>query len=163
LFLNEGTSVLVANWFSSVVSTRIGVVMAFEELWYVSDELWEVVARELPVPARRFRFPGRKRVPDRLCFEGIVFVLRSGLPWRRVPRHDDRPCGVTCWRRFEEWASDGVWDRLHESLVCELGVAGALDLDRAIVDSSQALAKKGANLSAKARSTGAARASNATS
>jgi transposase len=131
--------------------------MVTEPLWHVSDGLWERVERELPVVSRRYRFPGRKRVSDRQCFEGIVFVLRSGLPWRHVPRQGGRPCGVTCWRRFQEWTRAGVWERLQDVLVSELGAAGGVNLERAIVDSAQAVAKKGAKSSAKARSIGADR------
>ena len=43
--------------------------------WIVSDELWELVEPLLPVKERRFRYPGRKRLPDRLALQGILFVL----------------------------------------------------------------------------------------
>jgi transposase len=47
--------------------------------WVVSDELWEWVEPLLPKKARRFRYPGRKRLPDRkVC--GILFVLHTGSP-----------------------------------------------------------------------------------
>ena len=137
--------------------------MSLEPLWQVSDELWARVEGLLPRRGRRFRFPGRKRVSDRLSFEGIVFVLRTGLPWQRVPRHDGRPSGTTCWRRFNEWTQAGVWEQLHAVLVDELDEQGRVNLDRVLVDSSQSLAKKGAKSSAKAPPTGAGRASSATS
>ena len=49
--------------------------------WIVSDELWELVEPLLPVKERRFRYPGRKRLPDRLALQGILFVLHTGIPW----------------------------------------------------------------------------------
>src|SRR3954452_22906779 len=76
----------------------VGVVMAWEP-WRVSDGFWERVAPLLPVGERRFRYPGRKRLDDRVCLEGILFVLCSGLPWDAVPR-ELGVSGVTCWRRF---------------------------------------------------------------
>ena len=44
----------------------------------------------LPVPERRFRYPGRKRYPEWACLEGILTVLRWGIPWRELPQ---RPAG----------------------------------------------------------------------
>jgi hypothetical protein len=47
--------------------------------WIVSDELWELVEPLLPKKERRFRYPGRKRLPDRLALQGILFVLQTGI------------------------------------------------------------------------------------
>ena len=138
--------------------------MVSESFYAVSDELWDRVAPLLPEPRpRRFQYPGRLPADDRACLEGIVYVLRSGMPWRTVPRHDGRPCASACYRRFREWSLAGVWDRLHQVLVDELGAHGQVDAQRAVVDSSLILAKKGASYSAKARTIGAGRAASATS
>ena len=96
----------------SVVSVRMGVVMAGEHL-EVSEALWLRIEPLLPVPARRFRFPGRKRIDDRLCLEGILYVLRWGVPWRALPLAEGGPSGGTCWRRFREWTDAGVWDQVR--------------------------------------------------
>ncbi|WP_453086947.1 transposase [Streptomyces olivochromogenes] len=46
----------------------------------VSDDLWERIAPLLPQsPERRYRYPGRLRVPDRVALAGIVYVLRKGV------------------------------------------------------------------------------------
>ncbi len=45
----------------------------------ISDELWEVLHPLLPVPQRRFRYPGRKRLDDRACLDGILYVLATGI------------------------------------------------------------------------------------
>jgi transposase len=163
-FVKEGTSGWVANWvLVRVVDEDSGVVME-AEFYRVSDALWDRVAPLLPELApRRFRYPGRLPADDRACLEGIVYVLRSGMPWRTVPRHDGRPCASACYRRFREWSQAGVWDRLHQVLVDELGAHGQVDAQRALVDSSLILAKKGAMDSGKARTIGADRASSATS
>jgi transposase len=47
--------------------------------WIVSDELWELVEPLLPKTQRRFRYPGRKRLPDREALQGILFVLHTGI------------------------------------------------------------------------------------
>ncbi len=53
--------------------------------WIVSDELWELVEPLLPRRERRFRYPGRKRLPDRQALQGILFVLHTGIAWRHLP------------------------------------------------------------------------------
>ena len=50
-----------------------------------SDELWERIRRLLPVQRRR-RWPGRKRMDDRACLNGILFVLSTGIGWDRLPQ-----------------------------------------------------------------------------
>ena len=47
--------------------------------WIVSDGLWELVEPLLPRVERRFRYPGRKRLPDREALQGILFVLHTGI------------------------------------------------------------------------------------
>src|SRR5215208_1063181 len=53
--------------------------------WIVSDELWELIEPLLPKVERRFRYPGRKRLPDRRALQGILFVLHTGIAWQHVP------------------------------------------------------------------------------
>ena len=48
--------------------------------WIVSDELWERIEQLLPKVERRFRYPGRKRLPDREALQGILFVFAHGDP-----------------------------------------------------------------------------------
>ena len=131
--------------------------------WLVSDELWGLVEPLLPARERRFRYPGRRRLPDRECLSGILFVLHTGIPWQDLPLELGYGSGVTCWRRLEEWHQAGVWERLHRLLLERLRRADAIDFSRAIVDSSQVQAKKGAPRRARARSTAAARAPSTTS
>jgi transposase len=50
---------------------------------------------------------------------------------------------TTCWRRLEEWAKAGVFDRLQLVLLDELGAAGRVDLERVSVDSFSLRAVKG--------------------
>ena len=123
--------------------------------WVVSDALWELVEPLLPARERRFRYPGRKRLPDRQCLQGILYVLHTGIPWQNLPSELGFGSGVTCWRRLEEWHQAGVWERLHRTLLDRLRAADRIDFSRAIVDSSQVQAKKGAPRRARARSTGA--------
>ena len=52
----------------------------------VSEELWEVVAPLLPPPRHDKQKAGRPRVPDRAALAGIIFVLKTGIPWEYLPR-----------------------------------------------------------------------------
>ena len=49
------------------------------------DPLWDLVEPFLPFPPR-WPQGGRGRVSDRACLTGIVFVLRSGIPWQMLPQ-----------------------------------------------------------------------------
>ena len=64
----------------------------------VPDELWMIVGPLLP-PEPPKPNGGRPRVPDRAALAGIIFVLKSGIPWRMLPKGLGFGRGVTCWRR----------------------------------------------------------------
>src|SRR5207249_12172837 len=119
--------------------------------WIVSDELWELVGPLLPVKERRFRYPGRKRLPDRQALQGILFVLHTGMSWTHLPSELGFGSGVTCWRRLDEWQRAGVWERLHQLLLARLRAAGEIEWSRAVADASHVQAKKGAPRRARAR------------
>jgi transposase len=121
--------------------------------WIVSDELWELVEPLLPKVERRFRYPGRKRLPEREALQGILFVLYTGISWPHLPLELGFGSGVTCWRRMDEWQKAGVWERLHEQLLARLQAAGEIEWSRAIADASHVQAKKGAPRRARARLT----------
>ena len=109
----------------------------------VSDDLWAVIAPLLPKEPPR-PTGGRPRVPDRACLTGIIFVLQSGIPWEMLPQELGCGSGMTCWRRLRDWQAAGVWDRLHRTLLDQLGTADQLDWSRACLDSASIPAKKGA-------------------
>src|SRR5262245_43127050 len=98
------------------------------------DPLWNLIAPLLPVPPPRPN-GGRPRVPDRVCLTGILFVLRSGIPWQMLPRELGCGSGMTCWRRLHDWQHEGIWDLLHFALLNWLARDGDIDWSRAIVDS----------------------------
>jgi transposase len=66
---------------------------------------------------------------------GIVFVLKTGVPWKALPATSDFPSGHTC-RRLLEWDKRGVWRRLWQSILAELRAEGRLSWGRGVVDSS---------------------------
>lgn len=69
----------------------------------VSDALWAVVAPLLPARRVRPDRRGRPRVPDRAALTGILFVLKSGIPWEMLPQERGCGAGMTCWRRLRDW------------------------------------------------------------
>ncbi len=102
----------------------------------VDDELWELIQPLLPPPKpRRRRYRGRKPLDNRQALTGILFVLKSGIPWEMLPPEMGCGSGMTCWRRLREWQEAGVWQRLHELLLSKLRKADQIDWSRAVVDS----------------------------
>lgn len=101
----------------------------------VSDELWQVIASLLPAAPPKPK-GGRPRVPDRAALTGILFVLRSGIPWSMLPQ--ELGCGspMTCWRRLREWQEAGVWEKIRCVLLKRLREADRIQWERAVVDSA---------------------------
>lgn len=77
----------------------------------VPDELWEIIEPQLP-PEQPKRKGGAPRKPDRACLGGIIFVLRSGIPWEMLPQEMGFGSGMTCLRRLRDCYAAGVWKRL---------------------------------------------------
>lgn len=103
----------------------------------VDDELWSLVSPLLPPPKPRpYGHPGRKPRDDRSVFEGIVFVLRTGIPWEWVPQQMGCGSGMTLWRRLRDWQNAGAWQRIYEVLLAKLQQAHQIDWSRAAIDSS---------------------------
>ena len=110
---------------------------------YVPNELWMIIEPLLP-PELPKPNGGRPRVPDRAALAGIIYVLKSGIPWGMLPKGLGFGSGVTCGRRLRDWQKAGVWRRLHRVLLDELGKAGLIDWSRASLDSASVPAKRGA-------------------
>ena len=125
------------------------------------DDLWSRIAPLLP-PARPRPRGGRPPVPDRAALTGILFVLRTGLPWEYLPAEMGCGCGMSCWRRLHEWQQAGVWAALHRALLEHMEQSGQLDWSRASLDSTSLAAKKGGPRRGRTPRTAAGRAPSAT-
>jgi transposase len=108
----------------------------------VPDELWMIMDPLLPPELPKLN-GGRPRVPDRAALAGIIYVLKSGIPWGMLPKGLGFGSGVTCWRRLRDWQKAGVWRRLHRVLLDALGKAGMIDWSRVSLDSASVPAKRG--------------------
>jgi transposase len=115
----------------------------------LSDELWQVIEPLLPPELPKPK-GGRPRVSNRAALTGILFVLRTGIPWEMLPQELGCGSGMTCWRRLRDWHEAGVWHRLHQVLLDRLGEQDRIDWSRASLDSATVRAK-GAPLCVKRR------------
>ena len=60
---------------------------------------------------------GRPRLDDRKALTGILFVLKTGIPWEDLPCEMGCGSGMTCWRRLRDWQADGTWVKIHGALL----------------------------------------------
>src|SRR5262249_11056073 len=77
--------------------------------WSIPDDLWECIAAL--IPRRQNRHPyggGRPPVPDRVCLEAILYVLRTGRQWKALDATRFVP-GSTAHDRFQLWQRQGVF------------------------------------------------------
>jgi transposase len=101
----------------------------------LSDHLWESI---------RFLFPphpvhskgGRPFLDDRKVLTGILFVLKTGIPWEDLPQEMGCGCGMTSWRRLRAWQKAGVWQEILGFLLEVLRFLKRLDFSRFLIDSS---------------------------
>jgi transposase len=126
----------------------------------VTDELWEVIEPLLPEEPPKPK-GGRPRIDDRAALTGIIFVLKSGIPWEMLPQEMGCGSGMSCWRRLKEWQEAGVWARLHQKLLDRLGEADQIEWERASLDAASVAAPRGAKRPARTRQIRANRARSA--
>lgn len=118
----------------------------------LDDRLWEIIEPLLPPPKRRRkRYPGRKPIGHRQALSAILFVLKTGLAWERLPQELGWGSGMTAWRRLHAWQKKGVWKKIHAALLAHLQQADQIDWSRAIVDSSSVRAVHGGKKRARTR------------
>jgi len=109
----------------------------------INDELWRQIEPLLPPPkVRRSRFPGRKPLDHRKVLTGIIFVLKTGLPWSELPMELGCGSGMSCLNYLRQWQKQGLWDRLQQVLQAELQAAGEIDWARACAARSTRQRKK---------------------
>src|SRR5918999_1852722 len=79
----------------------------------LSDAEWAYLKPYLPAPKKRGR--GRPKVHSpRKILNAVFYLLKSGCPWRLLPR--DFPPWKTVYHWFRKWRMDGTWERLNTAL-----------------------------------------------
>jgi transposase len=114
------------------------------------EELWKQIRPLLPAHPPQPK-GGTLWKSDRDCLRGILFVLRTGIPWSLLPVEAFGVSGVTCWRRLRDWTSSGVWPRLHARLVGVLEELGAVDHSIGLIDSASVRAVFGGRIRGRIR------------
>ena len=77
----------------------------------LTDSQWQAIESLLP---GRIGDPGRTAVDNRLFVNAILFVAKTGIPWRDLPERFGKWNSV--WRRFDRWCAAGVWAELSRVL-----------------------------------------------
>lgn len=107
----------------------------------LKDEQWKLIESILPALPTRPDKRGRPWQDSRAVMNGILWVLRTGAPWKALP--DRYPPYQTCHRRFQRWATSGIFEKILRMLAQDLKDRGGLDLRECFIDGSFAGAKKG--------------------
>ncbi len=89
----------------------------------LSDAQWEKIEPEVPGKPGD---PGRSGDDNRLFVEGVLWIVRTGSPWRELPKEFGNWNSV--FQRFRRWAHKGVFESLFKSL------SGDPDFEYAIID-----------------------------
>jgi transposase len=108
----------------------------------LTDEQWEVLSVSFGQPAATGRPPRERRE----VFEGILWILRAGAPWRDLP--EEFGPWQTVWRLFDEWNSDGTLEEAFRRLQRLCAEAGEISdelwcLDGTIVRAARCAAGGG--------------------
>jgi transposase len=113
----------------------------------LTNEQWNIVGRLLPAQEARANRRGRPWSDRRKVFNGMLWILRTGAPWKDLPERYGSY--QTAHRRFQHWVRSGVLEKILLVLAQHLKDAGGLDLKECFVDGTFVPAKKGGAWSAK--------------
>jgi transposase len=111
----------------------------------LTDAQWAILEPLLPKPRLRRDRRGRPWRDPRDVLNGILWILRTGAPWKDLP--DRYPSYQTCHRRFQRWVDNGTLRRVLKALARDLHARGGLDLSETFIDGTFAGAKKKAVVS----------------
>lgn len=108
----------------------------------LTNQQWSLIEPLFPEKDVRQVSKGRPRAHPRQVLDGVLWVLRTGAPWKDMPKRYG--AYQTCHRRFQEWVEAGVLELILRCLLADLESRGKINLTEAFIDGSFASAKKGA-------------------
>ena len=111
-----------------------------ETIWEAPDELWELIG-PIILEADPPKVRGRKRADPRQMLNGIIFRLRSGCQWNRLPK--DLGDDSTIHRTFQRWVELGVLRRIWRALVEQCEELGGVDWEWQAADGAMGKARLG--------------------
>lgn len=88
----------------------------------LTDEQWEQLKPLLPPQQAR---TGRPNLDHRTILNGILWILKTGAPWRDLPERYGK--WTTVYNRFYRWRQKGVWDQIFQQLQQVKDREGQLD------------------------------------
>jgi putative transposase len=98
--------------------------------YMLTDDLWAAM-EPLVRQAKRHKGGQRPALPDRQFFEALLYLARTGVPWRDLPAEFGRWDAV--YNRFRRWVSSGALRRLFEALTADPAFG---EVRRVLVDST---------------------------
>jgi transposase len=104
----------------------------------LTDEQWTLIEPFMPEPAIK----GRPRSDLRVIVDGILWIARTGVPWRDLPERFGAWQSVYHW--FSLWRRDGTWDRILSALQIRMDAEGRIAWDLWCVDGSNVRASRAA-------------------
>ncbi|GGY76603.1 transposase [Streptomyces anulatus] len=111
----------------------------------LTNREWSLLEPHLPSPGGR----GGRWNDHRTVLNGILFRVRTGVPWRDLPERYGS--WKTVYERHRRWSADGTWDRLLQAVQADADLAGRIDWGMVGVDSTSCRAHQHAAGARKAR------------
>jgi len=105
----------------------------------VTDDQWKLLE---PLLISEPSAKGRPRRDARLLFNGVLWILRTGAPWRDLPERFGP--WQTVYHHFSRWRSDGTYDRILTALQIRLDRDGKIDWDLFCIDGTNVRASRAA-------------------
>lgn len=113
----------------------------------LTQEQWDVITQHLPSDPVREDRRGRPWSDRRQVINGVLWILRTGAPWKDLPARYG--AYQTVHRRFQTWVRSGVLEAVLLALAQDLKERGGLDVSECFIDGTFVPAKKGGAASAR--------------
>ncbi len=103
----------------------------------VQDAVWAAIEPLIPPPLPHPLGCHRPRIPDRVCFRGILIRLTTGSSWQDIEAIlDFQVSDITLRARRDEWIDAGIFDELHAEAMAAFNRIIELDLSEVSIDGS---------------------------